>query len=54
MVATSTGKYWKYWKVLEKKIGTGKYWKNSGFSYPVLESTGFLIPLAEFNFFACT
>jgi hypothetical protein len=39
-VATSTGKYWKYWKVLGKKIGTGKYWKNSAFSYPVLESTG--------------
>jgi hypothetical protein len=26
-VATSIGKYWKYWEVLEAKIGTGKYWK---------------------------
>ena len=46
----STGKYWKYWKVLEKKVGTGKYWKNSAFSYPVLESTWFFIPLAKFYF----
>jgi hypothetical protein len=44
----STGKYWKQKLVLEN---TGK---NSAFSYPVLESTGFLIPLAELIFFACT
>ena len=45
----NTGKYWEKKLVLENTD-----WKNSAFSYPVLESTGFLIPLAEFYFFACT
>jgi hypothetical protein len=30
-VATSTGKYWKYWEVMEKQIATGKYWKKCFF-----------------------